>query len=229
MTRGRGFRAGHRGGRARVAAIVLLVVAAGCFTRNAGEPRFFRPASVLLDDATEPAPASSHSPVAIRIRAVEAGPFLRERIVWRTSPVEYGLYEQRRWREAPTSYVERALRAALRRDARVRVSDDPRVPALHVDVIAFDEVLAPQHAAVVEASASLRDGKGQLMLDRPFAAEEAITGDDPALLARAMGSALDTVASRIADAVGDATAAGAQRQAPAHSGRNARTRRSPAR
>jgi uncharacterized lipoprotein YmbA len=189
-------------------AVVVLALTAGCLARNAAEPRFFRPDSVLLRESTESADsvAAPRSTRAVRIRAVVGESFLRERVVWRSSPVEYGFYEQRRWHELPASYVDQALRAAFRKTARVRLSDDVRVPALHVAVTAFDEVLVPAHVAVAQATASLRDAHGQLLLERPFAAEMPIAGDDPATMARAMGGALDAVATGIAEAVGDAVA-----------------------
>ena len=194
----------------RAAVCALSIVAAGCLARNAAEPRFFRPDAALLRDTADPPPAAPARPAhAIRVRAVEAGPFLRERIVWRTSPVEYGLYEQRRWLEPPASYVERALHAALRDTPGVRVSDDPRAPALRVEVTAFDEVLAPAHAAAVEMAVSLRDPSGRLLLDRPFGAQTPIADDDPATTARAMGGALDAVVSEVAGAVAKAVAAAA--------------------
>ena len=103
--------------------------------------------------------------------------------------------------------------AVSRRRSAVRLSDDLRAPSLHVYVTAFDEAFAPTHAAVVEATATLRDASGRLLLDRRFSAESAITADDPALMARAMGAALDEVAAGMADAVAAAVAAPAT---PAH-------------
>src|SRR5262249_21833195 len=129
--------------------------------------------------------------------------FLRERVVWRSSPIEYGFYEQRRWHEHPAYYVERALRAALHKTARVHITDDLRVPSLRVAVSAFDEVLAPAHAAVVEGPASLHEPHGRVLPERPFVAAVPIAGDDPAAMAHAMGEALDDVATRIAEAVVD--------------------------
>jgi uncharacterized lipoprotein YmbA len=188
----------------RLVPYVILTLAAGCLARNAAEPRFFRPDSTFLrepTDAMTQEATPSRSAVAIRLRAVGAGPFLRERIVWRASAVEYGMYEQWRWREVPASYVERALRSALRRSGDVRFSDDPRVPSLQVEVIAFDDVLAPAHAAVVEVAVSLRDKSGLLLLDRSFSAEAPIVGDDPGTMVRAIGGALDVVATNMAQAI----------------------------
>jgi uncharacterized lipoprotein YmbA len=186
--------------------LLFVALAAGCFARNASEPRFFRPESALLRG---PAPDAARVPdaksvVAIRVRAVDGGPFLRERIVWRTSSVEYGLYEQRRWREVPATYVAHAITAALRQTASVRVSDEPGVPSLRVEVVAFDEVLTPTHVAVVEVTVSLRTKDGQRLFDRSFAAETPIAGDDPVAMAHAMGHALDDVASHVAAAVASA-------------------------
>jgi uncharacterized lipoprotein YmbA len=192
----------------RLVLYACLLTVAGCFERSTAEPRFFRPDSALLREPTEAAQDAtpSRTAVTIRLRTVEAGPFLRERIVWRASSVEYGMYEQRRWREVPASYVERALRSALRRSGSVRFSDDPHVPSLQIEVVAFDEVLAPAHAAVVEVVVSLHDKSGQMLLDGPFSAEAPIVGDDPVTMARAMGSALDGVASSMGDAISKAVA-----------------------
>jgi uncharacterized lipoprotein YmbA len=185
--------------------VLVLTLAAGCLARNAAEPRFFRPDSTLLRDAQGGDwPALSGLARVVRIRAVDGESYLRERVVWRVSPVEYGFYEQRRWHERPTSYIERALEAAFRKSARVRLSDDLRVPSLRITVTAFDDVLAPTHVALVEATASLRDPHGQLLLERTFSAEVAIADDNPATMARAMGGALDAVATQIADAIADA-------------------------
>ncbi len=190
-------------------AVALLALAAGCLARTTTEPRFFRPDSTLIRESYESDPrVAKAGPLrAVRIRAVDGESFLRERVVWRASGIEYGFYEQRRWHELPASYVDQALRAAFYKSARVRLTDDLRVPTLHVAVTAFDEVLAPAHVAAVEATVSLRDGHGQLLLERPFAAAMPIAGDDPATMAAAMGGALDDVAARIADAVADAVPA----------------------
>jgi uncharacterized lipoprotein YmbA len=117
----------------------------------------------------------------IFVADLEGGPFLRERIVWRTSSVEYGLYEQRRWRELPATYVERALTTAFEDAPGVRLSDDSLAPALRVAVVSFD---------------------GVRLLDQTFTAERPIEDADPAAMARAMGRALDEVARQVSAAVG---------------------------
>jgi len=182
--------------------IALPVLLGGCLFHDAAEPRFFRPASAMLDAGAGAAPSSAA--VAIRLQPVSGTPFLRERIVWRSSEVEYGLYEQRRWSELPASYVQRALENALHQTAGLRLSDDLDVPSLRVDVLAFDEQLAPTHAASVALAVSLRDRERRRLLDRTFTAEAAIAGDAPTATAIAMGKALDQAVAAVADAVASA-------------------------
>ena len=183
--------------------LIASALCAGClFGNTSPPPRFFAPDSVSVargtDDDSLTAPATG---VPIRLRPVYGTAFLRERIVWRVSPVEYGRYRERLWSEPPSTYVQRALAAALRRTPGLRLADDANAPALRVEVVAFDEVLSPTHAAAVALAVSLRDeGRGRL-LDRTFTAEVPIAGDDPALMAKAMGRALDEATAAVADAV----------------------------
>jgi len=179
-----------------------LVVLGGCLFRSPDAPRFFRPASAILDatpeDDVKP-PASGT--VAIRLRGVRSEPFLRERIVWRVSEVEYGLYEQRRWIDLPEHYVERALRTRLRATAGLRLTNDVRAVALRVDVRAFDDVLAPTHAANVALGVAMEDSVRGRFFVRTFDARVGIEGGDPASMAKAMGQALDDAVAQVADAV----------------------------
>lgn len=182
---------------------VLLAVAAavalgGCLFRATDAPRFYRPASVALDAADDddaPPPASG---TPVRLQSVKSAPFLRERMVWRASDVEYGLYEQRRWFELPTRYVRRALATALDDTPGVRLGDARAAARLDVEILAFDEVLRAHHAHVVLA-VTVRNGT-ETRLDRTFTAEAPIGGDDGAAVAEAMGRALDEVVKEIATA-----------------------------
>ena len=179
-----------------------LVVLGGCLLRTSDSPRFFRPGSANIDataedEAAPPAPGA----IAIRLRGVRSEPFLRERIVWRVSEVEYGLYEQRRWIDLPAHYVERALRTRLRETPGLRLTEDPRGPTLRVDVLAFDDVLAPTHAANVALAVTLGDRENGRLLERTFNARVGIGDGDPASMAKAMGQALDDAVAQVADAV----------------------------
>ena len=186
----------------RAALVVVLLMIGGCLLRAADPPRFFRPGS----GTTEPAVGDQADPpaaggIAIRLRDVRSEPFLREQIVWRVSAVEYGLYEQRRWIDLPAHYVDRALTTRLRSTPGLRLTNDPRAVALHVEVLAFDEVLAPEHAANVALAVVLEDPERGRLLERTFDARVAIPDGEPASTATAMGQALDDAVGQVADAV----------------------------
>lgn len=197
--------------RSLLACLAAAVVLAGCLFRDAAAPRFYRPAASSLDggDGTDPSPASvATSAAAVRLEPVNGTPFLRERIAWRSSAVEYGLYEQQRWSETPPRYVQRALENALRATPGLHLTDAFEAPVLRVEVVAFDEVLAPQHVARVALVVSLRDRARTRLVDRTIAAEAAIGGDDGSATATAMGTALDRAVGQVAAAVAAALRGG---------------------
>ena len=211
--------------RMRPTLALVLVLSAGCFLRASDPPRFFRPESAAIDGPSVVAPeAPASGGVAVRLRSVEAGPFLRERIVWRTSAYEYGLYEQRRWRELPAAYVERALGTALLSTPGVRLSDDVHAATLRAEVVAFDEVLAPAHVASVAVAVAMHDGPRRL-LDHTFSSDVPIADDDPVSMARAMGRALDDVASQVAHAIVAAAAPAVTAKRAPHAADSHRRRR----
>ncbi len=188
--------------RRRDGLLVGLLVLGGCLLRTPDPPRFFRPGSAALEAAAEDqADPPAAGGIAIRLRGVRSEPFLRERIVWRASEVEYGLYEQRRWIDLPAHYVERALGRRLRETPGLRLTNDPRAVALHVDVLAFDDVLAPTHEANVTLAVTLEDRAHGRLLMRTLDARAGIENDDPASMAKAMGQALDDAVAQVADAV----------------------------
>lgn len=189
--------------RLPIAGALVGLLMAGCVFRDAAAPRFYRPAASTLDGDTgaDPPVPQANAAVAVRLETVTATPFLRERIAWRSSNVEYGLYDQQRWSETPPRYVQRALESALRATPGLRLTDALDAPALRVDVVAFDEVLAPAHVARVALEVSLRDRARTRLVDRTFAAESPITGSGGAAMATAMGTALDGAVREVAGAV----------------------------
>jgi ABC-type uncharacterized transport system auxiliary subunit len=189
--------------RLPIAGALVVLLMAGCVFRDAAAPRFYRPAASTLDGDTgaDPPVPQANAAVAVRLETVTATPFLRERIAWRSSNVEYGLYDQQRWSETPPRYVQRALESALRATPGLRLTDALDAPALRVDVVAFDEVLAPAHVARVALEVSLRDRARTRLVDRTFAAESPITGSGGAAMATAMGTALDGAVREVAGAV----------------------------
>jgi len=186
----------------RAAWIAVALLAAGCLYRNAPDPRFFRPESTALDGAAAaPSTRPARKAVPLRLRPVTGAPLFRERIVWRASQVEYGQYEQWRWSELPERYVERALENALLATQGVDLTDEPGAATLTVQVVAFDEVLAPTHVAAVSLAVDLVDRGRRRILDRTFGAQAPIADETPAATAASMGRALDEAIAALAAAV----------------------------
>lgn len=68
-------------------------------------------------------------------------------------------------------------------------------------MLAFDDVLAPTHAANVTIAVALEDPVHGRLFARTFDARVGIENGDPASMAKAMGQALDDAVAQVADAV----------------------------
>ena len=180
----------------RIGVLVLLTGCAGYLLPSPPPtPRYFAP--------TEPPPppaVDDPAPIGVRLLAVRTPVHLREQIVWRRSDVEYGFYEQRRWTEQPSAYVERALARELFAVERIPREVASGSPVVTADVLTFEEVREPAHEARVEIAADLLDGRCLLLRQR-FAASRPLADDDPSNLARAMGEALADVAHQTGRAI----------------------------
>jgi ABC-type uncharacterized transport system auxiliary subunit len=181
--------------RTRGLALACLLLT-GCLGRDAAAPRFYRPDAVTLDAPADPSPADATG-APVRLRPVHEAGFLRERMIWRVSEVEYGRYEQRRWNELPAQYVARAMTNALQANPAVALTDDVAAPALALELLAFDEIVTKPRVARVIVRATLRGPKGHTLLDREFVVEKPITGDGGSAVAHAMGKALDAVTTQV--------------------------------
>jgi len=167
--------------------------------RHPDAPRFFDPEPAARELApAEPAITSVKVPV--RLGPVRSSSYRRDRIVWRASEVELGLYEDRRWTDLPSHYVERALaRELYERRGISRAGAQPAVTLL-ADVVAFDDVVAPTREAYVAIPVPLVAPDERQLLVREFAARSPIANGDPSV-ARAMGVALDHCVDQIVSAV----------------------------
>ena len=173
--------------------VMAVVLLAGCLLPTPpATPRYFTP-------VLPPANADG-APAAVDLASVRAPIHLREQIAWRRSEVEYGFYEQRRWTELPSTYVERALSRELHGGGEPWMATGTTLPVLRVEVRAFEEVLAPAHEARVAIALELVHG-GCVRLRRAFAASRPLDGDDPLAVVHGIGDALDEVAHAAGGAV----------------------------
>ena len=188
--------------RRLLGAACTIALSACALVRNPDAPRFFDPEVTAREPAADAALATSPIPeVPVRLGAVRSSSYRRDRIVWRASDVELGLYEDRRWTDLPSHYVERALARELYERLGLKRAGKRPPATLETDVLAFDDVVAPTREAYVALRVSLVDDHQRILLARDFAARSPIADRDPTSVARAMGVALDDCVAQVGSAV----------------------------
>lgn len=173
------------------ALVPCLLALSGCALLGKNEPlelSYYSPVLVAASAAAPPAAPPDGGP--LNLRMVEAGDHLGELMVYRTSKVEYGFYEARRWTERPSNYLRRALERALFEEGGRRHSSSSRAPTLEVELTAFEEVVGPRPAGRVALVLTLRDGEGRGLVQRTIEVTRAADGDDPEAVVTALGLAL---------------------------------------
>lgn len=187
----------------RAAWPLAALVLAGC--PSAPErPRYVEPASALLGSA--PAPAASAAPatpVAIRLRTVDAAAALERRVLWRLSDVELAYSGEEQWTESPAAYVAQALGRELFEARAITRGAGPDAAVLDVMVRRFEEDRREgTRRARVALTLVLCAADGRGLLERTIDVERPIgQGDEVEAMAAAVGAALDDAVRKAADAV----------------------------
>lgn len=185
----------------RAIAAALLVLVSGCLApRQPAEPRYFAPQAPIA--ATPAATRTDATGPELRLRRVFAADYLRSRMVWRRG-VELGFHDLQRWTEPPARYVQARLDEELFEKRGLRRVTRPSASSITVELLAFDDVLAPEHRGVVSLQVLLLDQTQVALLDRNFTSSRPIEGDDPEAVARALGEALNEAIDAIGAAVVD--------------------------
>lgn len=163
-------------------------------------PRFFSP---------EPAhaPASLprvEQPVELRLGRVQAAAHIREKIIYRNSPNEFGFYEDLLWTERPENYLRRALTQTLFEEEGVRSIVTGAGSTLDVELVSFEEIRKPQHLAQVRLTLVLRDDRAvrleqTLTVERPIPTVE--KSQLPGAIAAALGDALRSAVVQVSERV----------------------------
>ena len=193
---------------ARLVGIVVLAVLAvlgGCALTSRSAPlevRYFSPEPP--PPGPRPRPQADTAPAEhrarVRLGRVVPSAHLREEIVRRTSAVELERSPIRRWTEQPDAYVRRALARALFDERPLDEAVGGRALTLHVEVVAFEEVVGARHVGRVGLHYRLHDER--TVLDSGVVTvERDVAGGDFAAVVTAIGAALDEASARIADRV----------------------------
>lgn len=175
----------------------------GCALFSKGEVTSRRYFSPDLPTVTSKV-GSKRSGVELRLGRVSAGSYIAEKIVYRESNFELGVYDDRLWTEKPESYLRRALTRVLFEEEGLQSVVSGSGPTLDVELLNFEEVIAPQHLALVRITFSLHDDR-LTMLQRTVAIERpippALKPAEASAVAQGLGDALraavDDVTGRV--------------------------------
>lgn len=183
-----------------IALATTAALATGCALTRKTPPvdiRYFSPEPAL---PAARAPALTAAPVPLRLGRVDRADVLGHRIVQRTSVVELALYETRRWTERPDAYVRRALLHALFDERPLAETRARSAPTLEVEVLAFEEVLAPRHVGRVQLRFVLHDHRAVLVSGQ-IAADAPVSGEGFDAVVLAIAAANRDATAQIADRV----------------------------
>ena len=169
----------------------------GCFGGSSPAPRSFRPEVVQVESSAEPG-------AELRYRPTVASKHLRERMVWRLSPVEYWFDELAVWSEPPASYADRALAQRLFEGAGMRRGAAATLPTLESELreFCFDRASGK---ALVSLHLLLSQPEG-VQLERTVRGSAPVGSEEPDAIARGLGLALSQACDASAEAVREALA-----------------------
>jgi len=147
-----------------------------------------------LDVVPAPAPSGgSPYPVNLILGQISAPDLFRDdRLVYSTSPVEMGTYENQRWAEAPTEMLENMVLELLRSSGQYRsvqkISSNARGDyILRGHLSALNEVDMPQVAARVRLEMELFDRKsGTIVWAQSYAHDEPVSNKTVPAVVEAM-------------------------------------------
>ncbi len=135
---------------------------------------------------------------ALRFDRMTGSDAIGESLMRRSSDFEVQFDEQVRWVESPVNMVRRSLENELfRRRGFMRSSGAANF--LYVELTAFEETFVPRREAFVSLVAQCYDESGKALFEKTIEGRSAITDGDPALVAKAMSTALQSVVTELSD------------------------------
>jgi cholesterol transport system auxiliary component len=186
--------------------IVIGIALAGCALTKRSKPFQVHYYSLETPHGSRTAEAALRKcDYRVRLGRIEPDAHLRERIVSRVSPSELALYDGRKWTEVPDAYVRRALEHALFEERPFHQALAGAAPTLDIELIGFEEIMAPRHAGRVQLRYRLHDERTVLAMD-VITVEREVKGSDFTTVVDAIGGALEAAASQVADRVANAPA-----------------------
>ena len=150
------------------------------------------------------------APPPLRLGRVSAGAHLGKKVVYRSSSVELGMYDDKRWTERPDEYLRRAVSAALFDSQRATQSLSGAGPTLDLELLAFEEIVENEKPSKGRVSLrfALHDELRVIVSDVvtvEIDARSTETSQVVRAISRALDEATNRVAERVAVRLADAT------------------------
>jgi cholesterol transport system auxiliary component len=188
-----------------LALVAVVLAAGGCalFSKSdIVQVRYFSPEPTTTGQARSPrAKAATHcGRIALRLGRISAPEHLEERFVYRSSPHEFGYYDERRWTEEPEEYLRRALARELFEVRGIERVVSGAAPTLEVELTAFEEVRGPTPKARVGLTFVLHDEKS-VQVERSLIVDRSVAARDARGFVLALSSALAAAIDAVSDEV----------------------------
>jgi len=181
-------------------ALALAALSASCIDMKpqvAPVVRWISVSDVGGADTTTMSPPKQPRLMLGRISSSDA---ITDVFITRTSAFEITYADLTRWVEPPDQAVRRALEEELFRRRGFERASAGSYRTLEVEVVAFEESLQPRREAVVAIIAHVVDrDSGATVVDRRIEGRAPVDGDDPALVARGISIALESVVTELSD------------------------------
>ena len=135
---------------------------------------------------------------SLRVTRVKASSHLNKKLYFRSSSVEGGYYEDRRWTEKPTELVHRELDRALFEQGRFSEQLAGDALVLEVEVLAFEEVrVGASRHALIELRCQLQDAS-KVLLAQTIRVERAAKSPAAEEVVKALSLALEEACQALA-------------------------------
>ena len=184
-----------------VALVAASLAAGGCALFSKSElvqVRYFSPEESGARQARheQPSPIACSGQIALRLGRISAPEHLEERLVYRSSPNEFGYYQNQRWTDRPEEYLRRALSRELFEVRGLARVVSGAAPTLDVELTAFEEVRGPIPKARLALTFVLHDEKS-VQIERSLTIDRDIADRDAQSFVRALSSALAGAVERV--------------------------------
>ena len=123
--------------------LLLAGQSLGCALTGKAElldTRYFEPEPQPAGVPAKGAGASVGAPMELQLGRVTASAYLKSRMVYRTSSLELGAYDDRQWTERPEEYLRRAMLSSLFDARGITQVLSGEGPTLDLELRAFEEL-----------------------------------------------------------------------------------------